>query len=44
LLYSPPVNETAHLIRSDVTKALLGLVVSIIAAVLLPQLDKLIGF
>jgi len=27
-----------------VTKALLGLVVSIIAAVLLPQLDKLIGF
>lgn len=44
LLYSPPVNETAHLIRSDVSKALLGLVVSVIAAVVLPVLDKLIGF
>lgn len=44
LLYSPPVNETAHLIRSDVSKALLGLVVSVIAAVVLPILDKLIGF
>ncbi|MBN3859478.1 MAG: hypothetical protein N4Q32_00705 [Neisseriaceae bacterium] len=36
LMYSPPLNETAKVVRSDVTKALIGLIVSIALALLLP--------
>lgn len=36
LIYSPPLNETAKVVRGDVIKALIGLMISIAIALLLP--------
>ncbi|MFH4416033.1 MAG: hypothetical protein WDW19_03235 [Neisseriaceae bacterium] len=41
-LYARPIDETARVVRSDMTKALFGLVVSIVLAWALPQIYKLL--
>ncbi|QRN41356.1 MAG: hypothetical protein GKC53_04305 [Neisseriaceae bacterium] len=44
LMYSPPLNETAKIVRSDVTKALAGLIISVVLALLLPILYRWVAY